>query len=100
MKFYIASRFFNKEQVLQVMAALKKKGHTVTVDWTLHKDVRPYGEHPAEARAYSNEDMQGVLDSDVFALLTDGGTDGKGMHVELGRPLRCSSCTGSRGCLW
>ena len=87
MKFYIASRFFNKEQAQTVMVALQKKGHTVTADWTLHKDVRPYAQHSGIARAYSAEDMTGTLNCDVFALLTDGGTDGKGMHVELGAAI-------------
>ncbi|MBS3054245.1 MAG: hypothetical protein J4431_01785 [Candidatus Aenigmarchaeota archaeon] len=82
MKFYIASRFGKAAEVKEMTKKLEEMGHSVTTDWTQHGAIKPYSQNASKAMLYSIEDVQGVLNSDVFILITDEG--GKGMYVELG----------------
>ena len=90
MKIYVAGRFTEKEmaKVREVMRKLREMGHEITVDWTKHIPIHKdgYSKHLQLAEQYAIEDIKGVIESDVFILLT---TDdiGTGMHVELGAAI-------------
>lgn len=86
MKFYIAARFTEKEHVREIYRFLKDKGHEITADWTLHKTIKPYDENSAIAKDYAVEDMNGVIDADVFVLVTSENT-GSGSAGELGAAI-------------
>ena len=82
MKFYIASRTAQKEEVRSMYETLKEKGHTLTFDWTSFPLLRPYEEHQNQSRELSVEQIEAIKDADVFLLRTDSaGTD---MYIELG----------------
>lgn len=85
MKFYIASRFGNKDRVREVYEALRAKGHEITTDWTVHTAIKPYGNNVDLAKEYAMEEVSGVGDCDVFILLGDEG--GTGMYIEMGMAL-------------
>ena len=85
MKFYIAARFGMKEEVKEIYKKLQEKGHEIVGDWTLHLPIKPYDQNQEMSKNYSEEDIQGVLDCDVFLLITDGA--GTGMYVELGAAI-------------
>ena len=69
-------------------------GHTITADWTKHKNVKPYNEHPDDAGAYAIEDLEGVLNADVFIYITSPEV-GAGLSAELGAALASHARTGS-----
>lgn len=46
MKFYIASRFEMKDLILETYEQIKKLGHEIIYDWTIHKPIKPYGKKP------------------------------------------------------
>ncbi len=86
MKFYIASRFGNLDEVRKTYKVLKQQGHTISLDWTIHESVKPYGQNEEKAARYSVEDVEGVRRSQVFVLLSDEA--GTGMYVEFGIALQ------------
>ena len=85
MKFYVASRFGNKDEVRKLYGILKQQGHNISLDWTIHESVKPYGQNEEKAARYSIEDVEGVRRSQVFVLLSD--ESGTGMYVEMGVAL-------------
>jgi len=85
-KFYIAARFTEKDKVRGIYQLLKKNGHQITADWTLHKPIKPYDKNAEIARDYALEDMNGVIDCDVFVLIASEDT-GTGSAGELGAAI-------------
>lgn len=93
MKLYIAARFTEKEEVRRIYALLQEQGHEITVDWTIHEPIKPYDQHPEKAHDYALEDLQGVMDCDVFVLLTSEQT-GSGSAGELGAAIASQTLVG------
>lgn len=85
MKFYIASRFSRIPDVRNIIKILEEKGHEVSFDWTQHKRLIPYKDNLDLAKEYAIDDAKGVLNCDIFILLTDEA--GTGMYVEFGIAL-------------
>lgn len=89
MKIYIAAAFPEKETVKELQILCKKRGHTLSGDWTKHKLVKPYEENKTLSKKYAKEDLNNVRNCDIFILLSnkEGST---GAHVELGAALALS----------
>ncbi len=85
MRFYIAARFDKKQEVLEIYRRLQDRGYIVSSDWTQHKPIKPYENNQELARRYSIEDIEGVINSDIFIVLSDDA--GTGMYVELGAAI-------------
>lgn len=85
MKVYVATRTSRKEEVREIYKKLIEMGHEITEDWTKHKSIKPYIKNQKMASKYAVEDINGVLDADVFILLCDEG--GTGMFVEMGTAI-------------
>ncbi len=79
MKFYVASKWENKEEVRKLMYVLIEHGHTITEDWT--HSTEENNEKAASA------DFKGVHDCDVFIGLFDKPYQYKGALVEFGMAL-------------
>jgi len=79
MKFYIASKLENAENVKRLASVLKARGWTHTYDWTQHGSVQHEGEKQI-AEVAENE-IKGVIEADIVVVLLPGG---RGMHAELG----------------
>lgn len=86
MKFYIAARFTEKDEVRRIYDILVTKGHKIAVDWTKHKTIKPYDKNSKLAAEYAIEDMNGVINCDIFVLLTSENT-GSGSSGELGAAI-------------
>lgn len=82
MKFYIASKLENFEQVQYLRDMLNKQGWTHTYDWTQHGSVKTVSTEILKEVA--EKEFQGVADADVVIVLTP---QGRGTHVELGIAL-------------
>ena len=50
MKIYVAARMFEKNEVLRIYKLLRKKGHEISVDWTWHKNIKPYDKNSKIAK--------------------------------------------------
>ena len=92
MKFYVASKFENQKKVREIYEKLRKNGHEITVDWT-KSDNEKAMKDPETAKKYSERDVNGVKDADVFVLLPTK-EPGKGMYVELGTAIMLNLLAG------
>jgi hypothetical protein len=93
MKVYVAARFYEKRKVRQIYKKLKAKGHTITTDWTIHKDYNPQDKHPEKAIAFAIADIDGVKNCDVLIMLTSE-VIGPGSSGELGAGILSHLLTG------
>ena len=79
MKFYIASKLENYEQVQSLAGQLKAFGWEHTYDWTTHGSIK---ETDVETlKAVGQKELDGVKCADIVIVLTP---QGRGTHVELG----------------
>lgn len=79
MKFYIASKLENCEQVQNLAELLKVIGWEHTYDWTLHDLTK---ETDIETlKSIGQEEFDAVKNADIVIVLSP---QGRGTHVELG----------------
>jgi len=86
---YIAASFEQKDDVKDLYKRLEKAGHTITADWTVHKEIislKTDQEREALKNKYVIEDTEGVKSASVLALLI-GSRKSIGAHIELGIAL-------------
>lgn len=71
MKVYVASAFGNREEVKQVMAALRILGHKITHDWTNEAidPAWPREQQETYLQDCGASDLAGVLAADVLVLV-------------------------------
>lgn len=81
MRYYIASRIENSENVKSLHALLGAAGWSCTYDWSAHGSVRGEGVTRATLDRVAQNEIDGVVDADVVIVLLPGG---RGTHVELG----------------
>lgn len=89
MKIYVSAKFDDKERVKKVYDLLQQAGHTITHEWIHNKAAFPFSEHKEFTARCATEDIQGVLDADVFILLSNA-QPSMGSSAELGAAL--ASC--------
>ena len=82
MKFYISAKWDLHEVVKEIQDYLLKEGHEIIVDWTKRAFARNYSEDKEQSISFSKEEVNAILNSDVFIHLSDLG--GKGKYVDLG----------------
>lgn len=82
MKFYIASKLENYEQVRSLAQLLKNSGWIHTYDWTSHDLVK---ETDTETLKHIGEkEYHGVKQADIVIVLTP---QGRGTHTEFGMAI-------------
>ena len=92
MKFYIAARTSQKEQVREIYRKLKRKGHEISNDWTRLPLKRPYEENFELAKRSIEEISEAIKNSDVVVLISDeAGID---MYGEFGEAIMSNMITG------
>ena len=82
MRFYIASRLENHEQVKNLASRLKPFGWEHTYDWTVHGSVKET--NLETIKAVGQREYDGVKNADIVIVLTP---QGRGTHVELGMAI-------------
>jgi hypothetical protein len=85
MKFYIAGKFEEVEQIHALFDRVRAAGHEISYDWTTHVKSKPYTEHVDRIQSYAENELQAILDSDVFIYLTH--ERGTTLHMEYGAAL-------------
>ncbi len=92
LEIYVAGKFEEKDLILETYRELKQIGHKVAYDWTKHKLIKPYSENQEIARTYSENELQGISNSDVFIYLScEKGTT---LPMEFGAALTSSLIKG------
>ncbi len=88
MKFYIAAYVREKRRVNEIHRKLKRLGHEITVDWTKNDapKLKSRDRLSESTKAIATRDMNGVLDCDIFILLSDP-AHGRAKYVELGAAI-------------
>ena len=82
MKFYIASKLGNYEQVQYLAGKLKAAGWIHTYDWTVHEPVK---EPDIDTlKDIGQKEFNAVRDADIVIVLTP---QGSGTHTELGMAI-------------
>jgi len=82
MKFYIASKLENFEQVQYLAGKLKASGWIHTYDWTAHSSVK--ATNVETLKEVAQKEYNGVKDADVVIVLTP---QGRGTHTEFGMAI-------------
>lgn len=86
MKIYVSAKFNDKERVKKVYALLKQAGHTITHEWIHNEESYPFDIDPSFTAQCAVEDFNGVLNSDVFILLSNA-EPSMGASGELGAAI-------------
>ena len=84
MKFYIAGKFQEREEIRKLQNELRKMGNIVTIDWTWHEEDDP--NYPSQ---YAIEDIIGATSCDAYVGLFVNEVNYKGALVEMGAALAC-----------
>lgn len=79
MKFYIATSLSRITDHHIVRDKLKKWGHEISYDWTLHGSVKSISKE--RLREVASLELNGVSEADFVIVLLPGGN---GTHLELG----------------
>ena len=82
MKWYIAARQKNKEEVRKLINNLSKKNQDISYDWTLTPDFKPFNENSKKSQEIASNISKALLDTDIFILISD--PEGTDMYIELG----------------
>ncbi len=91
--FYVGASFDRKAETKTVQRKILERGHIITGDWTLHRNISPYSQHEETATEYALEDANATLLANVLILLSSEG--GTGNHAELGIGVGSYILTGS-----
>jgi len=94
MKIFVSGQIEDIENVRKVQAEFISAGHQITHDWTTNlTGVDMLGSREAklenldESKKRATDDINGVVNSDIYVICTDNEKAGKGMYVELGAAL-------------
>ena len=82
MKFYIASKLENHEQVSSLASLLKQFGWEHSYDWTVHGSIKET--NIETIKSVGQKEYDGVRNADIVVVLTP---QGRGTHVELGMAI-------------
>lgn len=85
MKIYIASRTSERNIVKKLSKLFVSEGHQI-LDWTWHKNIKPYNKNKKVAKDYAIEDIENIKNCDIFILLANK-NPGTGSTTELGAAI-------------
>lgn len=84
---FVSAQLGNKQEARDAFALFGRLGIQLTHDWTLTDDLSGGQRVSDEAARRAAADIQGVVDADIYVILTDNVICGKGMYAELGAAL-------------
>lgn len=94
MKIFVSGQIDEKEEINEIYKKLQKAGHEVTHDWTKTDGIGDKLKNQEEAGLRAAKDITGVVDADVYILVSNNTKPGKGMYVELGAALALNEALG------
>lgn len=91
MKVFVSGQIQEKKRIREVFRVLESRGCSITHDWTRTDNIDDKLRARAECGLRAEKDIDGVVDCDVYLLMSDNSSVGKGMYVELGAALALRS---------
>lgn len=95
MKVFVSGQINEVATIREAYRLLAEAGFTITHDWTLTDLIVDKVAQRDEAGKRAYLDISGVVDADVYILMSGNQNPGKGMYVELGAALALQQTTGS-----
>lgn len=95
MKVFVSAQIRETKRTREAFAAFKNAGMAITHDWTNSDNIGDKRKRKAESGMRASRDINGVVNSDAYVLLSDNRHVGKGMYAELGAALALNQTTGS-----
>lgn len=92
MKIYVAGKFEKKNLVREIFRKMESLGHSISYDWTTHKNIKPYAQNQDMASTYSQNEMNGICACDVLVYLAE--ESGHTLPMEFGAALALTKNTG------
>lgn len=84
---FVSAQIDDKQRVRQLYQRLESVGYSISHDWTRTDDLEDKLAQRYQSGDRAAKDIQGVVDCDLYILLSDNQSVGKGMYVELGAAL-------------
>ena len=81
--FYISTKFENIESFNYVKYKLEEIGYKLVLDWTKHKNCKPYSENYIVSKIQAIEDLKAIKEAD-FIVYINYHKKGSGTFFELG----------------
>lgn len=75
-KAYVAAKFERKEDVKKIYEILRSRGYDISCDWTDHISIPDFRQNIPLGQQYAEEDINGVLNANIFIMLPLGTTVG------------------------
>lgn len=66
MKFFVTGRSSNIDEIKKIMSEVIKRGHEITLDWTVLPMAKPYNVNSGLAGEFATKQIAGIADSDVY----------------------------------
>jgi len=92
LKIYVAAKFERKKIISYLYKKILEKRHSISYDWTTHKPIKPYENNVGTVRIYSNNELNGIMNCDVFIYISDN--SGTTLPMEFGAALIHAKKTG------
>lgn len=87
MNVFVSGQIDEKSEIQKIYRLLEERGHTVTHDWTRTDGIGDKLKNSKEAGLRAAKDITGVVNADLYILVSNNQKSGKGMYVELGAAL-------------
>ncbi len=89
MKYYVAGKWQERDKIKDIMELLKKNGHEITCDWTLHEFDKNIGVIGTISQLchYACEDLVGIDNAETCVFIFENDFKYRGTLVEFGMAL-------------
>lgn len=94
MKIFVSGQIDEKEEINVIYQKLQQAGHEVTHDWTKTDGIGDKLKNQKESGLRAAKDITGVVEADIYILVSNNKKPGKGMYVELGAALALNEALG------
>lgn len=91
MKIFVSGQIEEKVTIRGIFRELEARGHTISHDWTQTDNISDKLSEKEECGARAKKDIDAVIDCDIYILMSNNRSAGKGMYVELGAALALRS---------
>ena len=88
-RIYVAGKWQDRKRVQEIQERLRRRGHTITIDWTCHEFDAKDGVVAGfdELALFALEDEWGVRSADAVIAVMEQDYSYKGAWVEIGMAL-------------
>src|SRR4051794_32283188 len=91
---FVSGQIDEEVRIRQCYDQLRAAGLRIAHDWTQTDAIGDKLANRAESGRRAKADIDGVIDADIYILMSDNSRVGKGMYVELGAALARRQLTG------